>query len=182
MKYLLAVAFSAIVSAAPTAPPAKFAIQISTTVGGNPTTAFLKKNVNSDITRDIKEAAACSLADGKLTCEGKLIGVPLTRGLGADMSTFEAVNPKTQSNSIYTGFSLNENNELHWKNDEKFSKVMGWDGMVKAPQTFPDHEARFALFGSGSATKFYANLGCTNPIHLAFHGDLHMGPVKAIAL
>jgi hypothetical protein len=115
------------------------------------------------------------------------MGVSVAIGpLGTDMGAFEAVNPQTQKNAIYTGFSLDDNNILHWQNKD-FANLMGGPHMKdeKNKSIFPDGGAGFALFNSLltlGQTKFYVNLGCTDPLHLGFHGDLNMGPVKAIAL
>jgi hypothetical protein len=120
-------------------------------------------------------------------CEGKTAGVAVALGPGGtDMGTFEAVNPATQKNAIFGGFSVDESNSLHWKNEnDQFTNLMGWKHVTADPKTFPNQEPQFAIFKSfltGDIPKFFINLGCTDPKHLSGHGDLHMGPVKAIAL
>jgi len=182
MKYLLAIALSAIVSAVPTAAPAKFAIGFSKTLENAPE-KYLKNTINSTITNVIKEAAVCSLEGGKLKCEGITMGAKVARGpSNTDMAPFEKVDHDTEPNSIDTGFTLDSKNVLHWKNDEKFSTLGGWKSMESKSDIFPNLEARFALFKSNGEDVFYTNLGCTDPFHLAFHGNLDMGFAKAVAL
>jgi len=175
---------SAVVSAVPTAAPTKFAIGFSANLENDPN-IYLKNTINSTITNDIKEAAACSLEGSKLKCEGITMGAKVALGPGnTDMAPLEKVDDHTEPNSIDTGFTLDSKNVLHWKNDEKFSKLMGWKSMEHDSTIFPNLEARFALFkykGTGDP-RFYTNLGCTNPDHLAYHGNLNMGFAKAVAL
>jgi hypothetical protein len=113
------------------------------------------------------------------------MGAKVALGPGnTDMAPLEKVNHDAQPNSIETGFTLDSKNVLHWKNDEKFSKLGGWKSMKSESAIFPNLEARFALFKFKGTSKdvFYTNLGCTNPDHLAFHGNLDMGFAKAVAL
>jgi hypothetical protein len=162
-------------------------LQITATLNGKSTTVFLGKSVNADVTSDAKAAATCSLQDTKLLCEGKPMGVAVAMGPGGtDMGAFEAVNPQSQKNAIYSGFHLDANNNLHWQSKD-FEKLMGGPHMKeeKNKNIFPDGGAAFALFNSfvtGGQTKFFVNLGCTDPMHLSLHGDLHMGAVKAVAV
>jgi hypothetical protein len=179
------------VSALPAAPPAKFAIQITAPLRGAPASYYLKKSLNGDGTTNLADAAACSLADGKLTCEGQLVGT-VNFGLPLevmDMGTIAAVKP---DEGISDGFSIDENLVLHLKSS-KFSQL-------PEKQAIADKqggEGQFALLdistagaliqdqageASAHSIKLFTQLGCPAGTHEGLHGELIVGKSKVVPL
>jgi len=189
--FIAAVVLAASASALPSAPPAKFAIQITAPLKGTSTSYYLKKGLNGDGTTSLSDAAACSLASGSLTCDGKLVGtanlgLPLTM---MDMGAIVAVGP---NEGISDGFSIDENNVLHLKSP-KFSELPE----KKAIEEKQGGEAQFALFdiatagpllqakagsGSANAVRLYTQLGCPAGTHMGMHGELIVGKSKVVPL
>jgi len=181
MKGFLALALSAVVSAAPAA-PAKFALQFNVNFEGKPTTLFYGKALDASGTPDIKSAASCSIVSGDLRCEGKSIGVSAQLGRGAlDMGALVATDTKANPEGIASGFTVDDAGALHWKNDE-FKKIGGAKLLYKNQ----GGEARWGFFksdtiGNGNI-QLYAQLGCPMGTHDGLHEPLTVGTAKVVAL
>jgi hypothetical protein len=182
--------YSAAVSALPAAAPAKFALQITATMGGTPTTLYLPKGGSANGVTDAKDAAACSIDEKtQLICDGKPQGVAPRAGGTLDMA---GITPAT-ANAITTGFSVDSNNVIHWKNKELEQKLPAFAKAVTEDGQYKNGEAKFGLFKSmltGGKTQLYFQLGCPGTKGMENMGGTHGGahePVvegvaKAIAL
>lgn len=163
--------FSALVSAAPStsAPPAKFAIGI--TIKGVPTHYLGKKGDGYGVT-DIKDAETCSItAKTELQCGNYKVGA---------ISFLHDMVPLQQNTlqDITTGFSVDANNTLHWKNNN-FSRIK--DMVAKQ-----NGEAQWALYPDSNGKKYqlYAQLGCPNEPDAthSFHQMMTIGTNKVVPL
>jgi hypothetical protein len=157
------------VLAVPTAQaPKSFAIGI--TINGVPT-HYLAKGGSGYGTTKISDAVSCSIdAEKHLICGKDIIGANR-------MSDMVALK-KNNGQDITTGFSVDENNVLHWANNPKFSRT-------KEIRENQGDQARWALYPSKDGRyQLYAQLGCPNQvgdIH-AFHEMMTIGTVKVIPL
>jgi hypothetical protein len=161
------------VSAAPTAEfsaaPAKFAIQITATMG-NPTkgekqvthSLYLAKGANGLGTTDLAQAESCSIDDkAQLICGGKVIGAkPATVGgvvRAPDMAALEGVDPSAKG-VMADGFRI-EGDSLHWK-----SKAFATLPTAAEINSKQGGEAAWGLLQSqlitGGQIKLYSQLGC----------------------
>jgi hypothetical protein len=173
---------SALVAASPTAPPTKFAVQVT----ANGETLFLGKPlpgkaIDGSPVKDKAQAAACSIANEELSCDGQTIGINLRAGL--DMAPIMAAN-KTLSH-ITKGFSIGVDNKLHFKSDE-FKKLKEHDNIEK----LQGGEASFGtfndpLFTMGKTLLFF-QLGCPMGTHVLggkpVHAMVRIGSGQAIPL
>jgi len=192
MKFSVAtaLALSAAVSALPTAAPAKFALQITATLGDKPTTLYLPKGGSSAGVTDIKDAASCSIDEKtQLVCDGKPQGVAPRPDGGLDMAGITPASAK----AVTTGFSVDANNVVHWKSAELENQLPAFKKAIAQDPQYKDGEAKFGLFKSnfltGGKTQLFFQLGCPGTKamdHTGTHGGLHdpvvEGVAKAIAL
>jgi len=190
MKFLstiMVLAAGASALPATSAPPAKFAIQVTATLKKGPTSLYLKKGANGDGTPNLAEAAACSISGDTLTCDGKTIGANGVAGTGLatlDMAPIAAV-----TGGITDGWSIDANNVLHFKSS-KFAQLPE----KKAIQEKQGGEAGFGLFdmetagalaallGPVSGIRLYTQLGCPAGTHGGLHGELVVGSNKVVPL
>jgi hypothetical protein len=188
----------AVVLAIPTAAPAKFAIQVSAKMGKDATTPetilYLAKGATGVSTKDLKEAASCSIhAETHLVCDGTVLGASLDRP-EMDMAP---LSPPKGTTLMTDGFSVDENMKLHWKSKD-FPKLKQYK-IVSAPlgALVDGHsigqggEARFGLFQSAMFTQgkpqLWALLGCPGGDHTTAagqkgHDELWVGSAKAVPL
>jgi hypothetical protein len=181
---------SAAVSALPTAAPTKFALQVTATLAGKPTTLYLPKGGSAAGVTDIKDAAACSIDEKtQLICDGKPQGVAQRAFGGLDMA---GITPAA-ANAVTTGFSVDANNVIHWKNADLEKQLPAFKKAIAEDPQYKDGEAKFGLFQSnmltGGKTQLYFQLGCPGTKamdHTGTHGGLHdpvvEGVAKAIAM
>lgn len=129
-----------------------------------PVTLFLGKTVNGTSVSDIEDAASCNIDEKtQLVCGGKAIGVSTTISY-TDMS---ALAPPKDSTAVTTGFSVDANNVLHWKNDD-LKKIPAFKKAVDSTdEVMKDHyngEAQFGLFKDKKLTEgktlLFFQLGC----------------------
>jgi len=187
MKYsgIVSIALSALVAASPTAPPAKFALQVT----ANGETLFLAKaaagkSIEGFPVEDKAKAAACSIVNEELICDGEKIGINMP--MGVDMVPIAAANAKYST--ITKGFSIDAGNKLHFKSEEfKTAKNL------KEKDNIAKEQGGEALFGSfvdpkiGVAEKkLYFQLGCPGGTHkvgaMNFHAMVRIGTGQAIPL
>jgi hypothetical protein len=190
--------FRAVVSAIPTAAPAKFAIQVTAKMGKDAATPetsfFLAKGATGASTTDIKEAASCTLHGGThLVCDGQFLGASLDR---AEMDMAPLAPPKGTT-LMTDGFSIDDNLQLHWKSKD-FPKLKQYK-IVSAPagSLVDGHsvgqggEAKFGLFQSSMLTQgkpqLWTLLGCPGGDHTTAagqkgHDALWAGSAKVGAL
>jgi hypothetical protein len=140
---------SAVVSALPSAPPAKFAIQVTANLEGDkPMSLFLGKDKVGTAVAELKNAAQCTITTRSyLQCEGKTMGAAPNRVISPkggipDIAPLEVVgNPST----IIDNYSVDGSNVLHWKS-EKFADLPGGKQIMKSKsEGGQDGEAVFAL-------------------------------------
>lgn len=174
---LTTIKYSAAVSAAPTAPPAKFAIQITAKLEGKDVTRFLGKGGNGAAVESKDQALACSIESGNLVCGGQKYGATLTGFLDMAPIAPTADGP----NAMLDGWSVGDDLSLHWKSS-KFPKLVSYNN-VKQNQK---DEAAWGLFKSGLLTqgtvRLYAQLGCPGGTHGGFHDEVVVGTGKVVAL
>jgi len=190
MKFFSTIAvLAAGASAIPTtsAPPAKFAIQVTATLKGQPVSLYLKKGANGDGTAKVEDAASCSLSGDVLTCDGKTIGAQAAMGL--PISAMDMAPIAATTTGISDGWSIDSSNVLHFKS-AKFAQLPE----KKAIDEKQGGEARFGLFdlttagplaalsGGSTATKLYTQLGCPAGTHNGLHGELVVGTNKVVPL
>jgi hypothetical protein len=174
---------SALVAASPTAPPAKFAIQVT----ANGETLFLGKAVAGTPikglpVKDKAQAAACSIANEVLSCDGQMIGI--NRPNMVDMVPIEAANATLTP--ITKGFSIGVDNKLHFKSDE-FKKMIQHENIEK----LQGGEAQFGTFNdilTFGQTLLFLQLGCPGgthqlgPLAKGLHAMVRIGTGVAIPL
>lgn len=172
----------------PTEAPTKFAFQVTAKFDGVDKTVFLGKTGDGVAVTDIKQAAACTVTDGNLVCEGKIMGSNPEMGREIfDMGPVEVV----KEGGISGGWSI-DGEKLRWRNDKEFMTIGGW----KAMNTTQNSEAGWGLFQSSiftdGALKVFAQLGCPGGTHLTknektnvtepVHEQLWLGQQKNAAL
>jgi len=185
--------YSAVVTALPAAAPAKFALQITAPLvkGGEPTALYLGKASAAGV-KDTKDAASCSIdAKTQLVCDGKAMGVaqrPFVGGL--DMAPIAPA----AANAVTTGFSVDSNNVIHWKNDDLAKELPDFKKAIASDPQYKDGEAKFGLFNStltNGKPQLWFQLGCpgtpkkagdSTPMeHTGTHGGLHDPVVEGVA-
>ncbi|KAF2398401.1 hypothetical protein EJ06DRAFT_558239 [Trichodelitschia bisporula] len=182
MKFSIAtaaVALSAAASAAPTA-PATFAIQITATIAGTPTSMYLGKDGAGTGVADLKDAESCTISpSAQLLCGGKAIGAAPAMGGYVDMAPLA---PVSGAAAMTDGFSVDANNVLHWKS-VKFPSLPQVGKLIVEKQ---GGEAQWGLFKSTmltrGAVKLYSQLGCPGGTHSGLHDELVVGSIKVVPL
>jgi hypothetical protein len=143
-----------------------FAIGI--TIPGVPT-HYLAPGGKGEGTPDFAKAESCTIdAKTQLVCGNTVVG-------SSTMSDMVAL-MKNTGQTITTGFSVDGNNVLHWKNNPKFSQY-------EAIKKQPNGEAAWALYPRGTGKyQLYAQLGCPNSASEKhdFHQMMTVGTVKII--
>jgi hypothetical protein len=142
--------------------------------------------------KDKAEAAACSIVDTQLSCDGKIIGVNRHKeamlknfGLAAvDMVAIEVAEPWDTSKPenfrpITKGFSLDAENVLHLRNADEFKRLLGNKGII-------DNQNGEAKFGKYQGLLYY-QLGCPGGNHKIGnakpgHEMLYTGTAVAVPL
>ena len=176
---------SALVAASPTAPPAKFAIQVT----ANGETLFLGKaaaggSIKGLPVKDKAQAAACSIANEVLSCDGQTIGI--NRPNMVDMVPIEAANAALTPTPITKGFSIGVDNKIHFKSDE-FKKMKEHENIEKEQ----GGEALFGTFNdilTGGKTLLFFQLGCPGGTHKSgflpngLHAMVRIGTGVAVPL
>jgi hypothetical protein len=184
---------SALVTASPTAAPEKFALQIS----ANGNTLFLAKfpaDLSKDAiggagVKDKAQAAACSIKDTELVCDGKTIGVnPRSGSFGTiDMAPIVPADYAAVGGPPITkGFLLDATHNLHFKNEAEFKKLN--KANPKEIDEKQGGESKFGLWSNTVLTKgepkLFFQLGCPGGDHnnMKGHEMLYTGTAVAIPL
>jgi hypothetical protein len=118
------------------------------------------------------------------------VGVAQRAGFGGlDMT---AIAPLAGTKGVSTGFSIDSENVIHWKNDDLAKELPAFKKAVESDPQYANKEAKFGLFKSsftGPTPQLYFQLGCpgSKPMdHTGTHGGLHdpvvEGVAKAVAL
>jgi hypothetical protein len=159
-------------------------------LGDKPTTLYLPKGGSSVGVADVKDAASCSIDEKtQLVCDGKPQGVAQRFDKGLDMAGITPASAK----AVTTGFSVDANNVVHWKNPELEKQLPAFEKAVASDPQYKNGEAKFGLFKStmltGGKTQLYFQLGCPGTKempNMGTHGGIHdpviEGVAKAIAL
>jgi hypothetical protein len=167
------------VAAAPTAAPAKFAIQITAKLDGKATSLYLAKGATGAGTADLKNAASCSInAATNLVCDGKNIGAAPVLGGYVDMAPLSGVSGPT---AINDGFSVDENMVLRWKTP-KFAELPQVGKAIMEDQKGEAQWGLLRLLGSLSSPQLYSQLGCPAGTHNGLHSELIVGSNKVVPL
>jgi hypothetical protein len=139
---------------------------------------------------DIKEAETCSIDEKtQLVCGGKAMGVAPRAGGGLDMA---GIQPPSGAKAVTTGFSVDANNVVHWKNDDLQKELPAFKTAVETDAQYKNGEAKFGLFKSNmitqGKTQLYFQLGCPGAkdqmagTHYGLHDPVFEGVAKAVAL
>lgn len=171
------------VNAAPTAAPAKFAIQITAKLDGKPTSLYLAQGATGAGTDDLKKAASCSItSNNELNCDGKVIGAaPVSGGILTDYVDMAPLAGVSGPKAVTDGFSVDDQMQLRWKS----SKFADLPKIGKAIMENQNGEAQWGLLrllGSFSSPQLYSQLGCPGGTHNGVHSELIVGSNKVVPL